>query len=152
MKKLILIPFLFLACKKETPQQTPEPEPLPTCQTGKVTLVGKYRLLGIDAQNVVNGDTITIVFRNNRCPETDKNDYIVYGLKKALSRFYKSGTLPSDTLPVRSTAEGPTSKFLPIDTNAVSFQASFRAENLQFYSFKGFKLTGSSLDFYKNLK
>lgn len=77
MKKIIiLLTVALIACKKETKE--PTPEPVITCETGKVLFSGKYRLLQ------ANHDTIEIVWKSNCCPTKDANNYMVNGLGKAI--------------------------------------------------------------------
>ncbi len=107
MKRLLILVVLLSGCKKK---DTPAPEPVPTpispptstvtptgCVTGLVTMEGKY------VYDRCNKDTITIKWKQNACPEVDRNYYIV-------SNYYRA------TNCIAGTTVSPTSDFWIIST------------------------------------
>ncbi len=102
---LTLLCAFFSCCKKKTLT----PDPIPTCETGKVLFAGVYENISFTSKG---GFTIELL--HNNCPTQNSNTYLIKGFSEAVKTYsaanqplfaQSSYTLTSDETISRATNE-----------------------------------------------
>lgn len=115
MKKILFVLIVLAACKKETiePVKLPELPAETKCKTADTTrMCGQWFIYHPSL-----GDTITVRFLKNDCPNEGSNYYILKGFGKAVQPFLK----PGKSCPV----EDFTIKFNQTDSNINNWNGGF---------------------------